>query len=452
MPSSDSKRLTRWARLLPPKEEEPQKELTQEDFEEATVLWSGPDNTWRGTEVRGPGPPYNKPRHTLPRNSDFRIHWDKKRGLWYWYHKTTLKTQYTPPFGILLQIPFTEEDYAEIGEQPTPGNEPEPPASPPEILDEPPEDPPLLLKGKGRAPTPIDTEQENPFTLATTSQGGYIPPLVHTPVQQTPASGSISLWNPRSPKQDSSPEPEPIQLPKQVITVHPFTKLPLALSTRLPPAVIHNISAFAGFPQQLLQPVQPIVVQAIQAPPMAAQPVTLADLTTAMNKLKGGALSFNGSGDALGFKNRMNLLITTKGITDDDEKLREWLGHLSGQALSWAAPFFEDLFNTTQGYVRVYNLGQFLAAFDRTYAYYNMQDKSRKQLDALQQGSKSVGNYVQQFQSLIHHTGYGVAEILQRFLRGLNKNIRHDLALMRMDNTLENAIEHAQRLELLRST
>ena len=252
-------------------------------------------------------------------------------------------------------------------------------------------------------------------------------------------------------KQDSSPEPEPIQLPKQVITVHPFTKLPLALSTRIPPAVIQNISAFAGFPQQVLQPVQPIAVQAIQAPPMAAQLVTLADLTTAMNKLKGGALSFNGSGDALGFKNRMNLLITTKRITDDDEKLQEWLGHLSGQALSWAAPFFEDLFNTTQGYVRLYNLGHFLAAFDRTYAYYNMQDKSRKQLDALQQGSKSVGTYVQQFQSLIHHTGYGVAEILQRFLRGLNKNIRHNLALMRMDNTLENAIEHAQRLELLRS-
>ena len=83
-----------------------------------------------------------------------------------------------------------------------------------------------------------------------------------------------------------------------------------------------------------------------------------------MNKLKGGTLSFDGSGDVLGFKNKMQLLITTKGLTNDDDKLREWLGHLTGQALSWAAPYFADLFNAMPNYQRLYNLAHFLAAFD----------------------------------------------------------------------------------------
>lgn len=184
--------------------------------------------------------------------------------------------------------------------------------------------------------------------------------------------------------------------------------------------LIQNIFAFANF--TVNQP----TIAAPPAPPallMAAAPVTLDQLTTAMNKLKGGTLSFNGSGDALGFKNKMQLLITTKGLTNDNDKLREWLGHLTSQALSWATLYFADLFNTMPNYQWLYNLAHFMATFDQTYAYYNLQDKARKQLDDLQQGRKGVGAYVQQFQSLIHHTGYGVNEVLQRFLKGLNKGI-----------------------------
>ena len=61
----------------------------------------------------------------------------------------------------------------------------------------------------------------------------------------------------------------------------------------------------------------------------------------------------------------MQLLIATRGLAKDDDKLREWLGCLTGQALSWAAPYFAGLFNTTASYVRLYNLAHFLVAFNR---------------------------------------------------------------------------------------
>jgi len=48
--------------------------------------------------------------------------------------------------------------------------------------------------------------------------------------------------------------------------------------------------------QPPIPPIQPMVVA-------AANPVMVGDLTRAMNKLKGGTLTFTGTGDALGFKN-----------------------------------------------------------------------------------------------------------------------------------------------------
>jgi len=133
---------------------------------------------------------------------------------------------------------------------------------------------------------------------------------------------------------------------------------------------------------------------------------------------------FLGMGDPLGFRNKMQLLMRTKGITGNDKQLQEWLSHLSGNALTWATPYFDDLFTVgTLNYVRKYMLQNFLDTFNRTYAYQNLQDSARKQLDNLKQGNRTVGNYVQQFQSLIHHAGYRENEVLQRFLNGLDLKI-----------------------------
>jgi len=435
---SNKEKFVLWAKLLEDFKEAPQKELSKEEYKQATVPWSGEGNTRQGTQVRGQGPPYTVPRPPHPKGTlQAQVQWDKGLGVFYWLNNQNNKT-YHPPGAVLLQTQFTERDLADLAEseeEPTPeaseSEDEEIPDTKPESAPKPPQE-----------HQPIEVEQENPITVATTSRNTEVPPLVTTPVYSTPLLGSTKSWTLRTvtPPVKLSPEQQEVQLP------------------HLPPPLPQNLLGFQilaappGQPQVLI--IQPPIPPAPLVQPMAAAaaaPATVADLTRAMNKLKGGTLMFMGTGDALGFKNRMNLLIATKNLTDNDNKLHEWLGHLSGQALTWAAPYFDDIFNTTANYQRKYNYGQFLMAFNRTYAYYNLQEKSRKQLDELKQGSKSIGQYVQQFQSLVHHTGYGQTEILQRFLGGLDKRTRHDLLIMRADDTLENTIKNAQRLALISS-
>jgi len=425
---SNKERFALWTKLLENFKEAPQKDLSKEEYDQATVPWSGEGNTRQGTRIRGQGPPYHTPPPPHPRGTlQAQVHWDKGLGVFYWLSNNNRRTFY-PPGAVLLQTQFTEQDLADLADS---EEESTPQAS--ELEDE-------ELPDQKPEPEPrqehqlIEVEQENPVTLATTSRNTEVPPLVTTPVYNTPLLGSTKSWTLRmvTPPVRLSPEPQIVNLPN------------------LPPPLPQNLLGFQ-IQTPLTLPLIPVIQTPIQPMAAAANPVTVGDLTRAMNKLKGGTLTFTGTGDALGFKNRMNLLIATKNLTDDDDKLREWLGHLSGQALTWAAPYFDDIFNTTANYQRKYDLAQFLTAFDRTYAYYNLQEKSRKQLDELKQGSKSIGQYVQQFQSLVHHTGYGPTEILQRFLRGLDRQTRHDLLIMRADDTLENAIENAQRLALISS-
>lgn len=182
----------------------------------------------------------------------------------------------------------------------------------------------------------------------------------------------------------------------------------------------------------------------------AAAPVTAAQLTDQINRLKGNALVFKGreGEDPAAFKNKMLLLFREKNITDDDKKLQEWLKHLGGRAVTWAAPFFDDLLNPPAT-GRILTLADFQNRFNNTFAYQNLQENAKRQLDALRQGSKSMNNYIQQFQELQYHTGYGEPELKQRFLNGLDGKIRYDITLMGQDDTLEHAMEAAQRLYCL---
>jgi len=168
-----------------------------------------------------------------------------------------------------------------------------------------------------------------------------------------------------------------------------------------------------------------------------------------MNKLQGNRITFSGKENSNDFKNRMRLLINTKELTDADDILKEWLGHLMGSALAWATPFLDDVLDVTPAYVRRFRFADFLMAFNRTYAFKNIQDNCRRQIHELKQGTKPVAMYIQQFQALAHQTGYGDAELLQRFLMGLDKHLVHDLFLMRADQNIANATNQVQKLDAL---
>ena len=129
-PLTDSERLIRWARLLQLKETELQQEIRyQQDFEQATVPFLGQGNTHNRILVRGPGPPYKRPLGPLPpTEAGYSVHWDKKRGFYYWIHREQLKAEFNPPPKALLQITFTREDYKALGE-PGPKSDKEPPES-----------------------------------------------------------------------------------------------------------------------------------------------------------------------------------------------------------------------------------------------------------------------------------------------------------------------------------
>ncbi len=180
--------------------------------------------------------------------------------------------------------------------------------------------------------------------------------------------------------------------------------------------------------------------------------ITLAELRTQLAKSKTSTLRFGGTKgeDPNVFMNKMTLLILDKGLTTNDDKLKEYLKHLIGPALTWASIYFDDLFDATAGYQRKYQLADFLQSFKNTYAYQNLQEDARIQLDDLKQGNKSVGTYVQQFQTLQTLSGYTAAELLHRFLTGLSSGLRYDITMMGKDDNLENAINAAQKLERIK--
>ena len=274
----------------------------------------------------------------------------------------------------------------------------------------------------------IQAEQDNPLTLATTPRNTAVPPLHHTVIAETPTVGITHLTQ-RQTTPESSDEEPPLLLPP----VFGIQALPT-------PLVHHILNIRTGLMAAQPAPQQP-----------TAQTLTVDQLRAQLAKVQDSKILFSGKEDPRAFENRMNLQIRKKGLTADNDKLLEWLNNLSGAALSWAAPFFDNLFDATPNYQRKFSFNDFITKFKQTYAYTNMQDTSRKQLEALEQGQKTVGQYVQQFQSLSHHTGFDDAALLQKFLNSLDKKIRYDLSLMRSDTNMNDAINQAQKLEAIRS-
>jgi len=397
------RKLSKWDKLLQEYQEVPsQEEIQDPSYSARTVPWTGLGNTRLGLHIRGIGPPFQHPPPPFPKQTNtYPCSWNQNLGLYNWTHNQTGRVLLHPPANVLLLTRFTEEDLSLF--------KPTPPESEKEDTETSSSD---TSSEEEQEPEPIVVEQVNPLISATTPRNEPLPTF-RTP--DTPLQVFPLLTRQATPPRDS-PETPPQVLPTQVIPVHLFTGLPPALSNVpiLPTSIINNIFGFANL--QLVNNTPPVNMA-------VNPPVTLNDLTTQINKLKGGSLNFSGSGDPVGFTNWMNLLIRTKNIMDNDDKLREWLGHLSGQALTWSAPYFDDIFNTTANYVRKYTLQDFLDAFKRTYTFQNLQESARNRLKYLKQGNKTVGNYVQQFQSLIHHAGYGIPETLQRFLSGLNPKL-----------------------------
>jgi len=105
--------------------------------------------------------------------------------------------------------------------------------------------------------------------------------------------------------------------------------------------------------------------------------------------------------------------------------------------------------DVTPAHVRGFTFADFLTAFDGTYAFENIQDNCKRQIHELKQGTKPVTTYIQQFQALAHQTGYGDAELLQRFLMGLDKHLAHNLFLIRADQNIADTTNQVQKLDAL---
>ena len=262
-----------------------------------------------------------------------------------------------------------------------------------------------------------------------------------------PATGPLQLTKQITPDSNTSTESNPpFQQLHLQIQVHPFTGLPPALSGPIPQNIVGNIFSFTFR--------NPNYINNAGAGGAALQPpvvgVAMAQLRGQMNKLQGNRITFSGKENSNEFKNRMRLLINTKELTDADDILKEWLGHLTGLALAWATPFLDGVLETAPAYVQRFTLANFLTAFNRTYAFKNIQDNCQRQIHELKQGTKPVAMYIQQFQALTHQTGYGEAKLLQRFLMGLDKYLAHDLFLMRADQNIQDATNQVQKIDALR--
>ena len=425
--------------------------LHSQEYQDQYIPYSG--GTLCGTRVQGPGPPYTLGRRYAPTaQGPWQPRFQSELGLVFWTNIVTTEYCFYPPTPILesyLEDKSDDEEFEEPAGEPPPESEESEQEiivgrTPERIQIDPTEDFPLLRNPLTEATTP---DTNTPVPAHTTSL------LFQTPLVTT----SQALVRQTEPEKKDSPDSDkdPLgSLPPllQNIAVPTFAGLPLALLQNQ--NIVANILHFA-LPQPPAPPAPPVPPAMAAA---AAGPITAADLQAGLNKLKGNSLIFYGrpGEHPLAFKNRIGMLIHTKGLTDDDDKLQEWLNHLGRRAATWANAFYDDLLNPPagpggQGVARRYTYQNFLDEFNQTYAFENLQNNSRKQLDNLRQGKKSVAQYIQQFQTLSHLAGYGEADTLQRFLTGLDEKIRYDLMLMGHDNTLERAMAQSQQLELIRA-
>jgi len=255
-----------------------------EEYQQEPIPFSG--NYIEGKYHRGPGPPYSIPPEPHPTGAlPWKPGFDRQLGIYFWRNKYKKEEpdQYFPPDKILQEL------LQDVGER-YPDTPPASESEEEELQEPEPE------KEESPRPINIDLTEEpqepspNPLTLATDPSPSPIPALIETPIALTPASGPTQLTRQKTPDTDSSTGTPPALVVPLQVQVHPFTQLPLALSTCIPQLVLANISQFIQLRQQ-----------------MAAVPagVTMAQLRQQMNKLQGTKIHFTGKENPNDFKNKM---------------------------------------------------------------------------------------------------------------------------------------------------
>ena len=156
-------------------------------------------STHGGFLVRGPGLLHRGPAEPLlPTEPGCSIHWDRKKGFYCQIHRSQLEAEFNLPQRALLQIKFTNEGYKALGEaRPLSGKEL--PMSGEEERDKDSESP-LLPGGKGRAYSPINTEQEDPVTLATTKQRNQSTAACQDASTSKPTSQTLQYYRNKLPQ------------------------------------------------------------------------------------------------------------------------------------------------------------------------------------------------------------------------------------------------------------
>jgi len=261
-----------------------------EEYQEELVPYSG--NLLLRKYRRGPRPPYAILPAPQPNSTTlWSLKFDTTLGLYFWKNNLTKKQSQVPPESILPLFfepepspPATESDEEEEDEE---FREPE----------EHSEHYPLL-----EDPVQATQEQENPLVTATTPVQEFIPYSFSAPVFQTPITGP-STFIPRSlKKQDLESSDNLAPRPTTTsVNLHPFLGLPSALRQPPPANVFSNALQLAVLAN--------MAGAAQAAAPQPPAPVTLDQLRTQMNKLKGTTVSFSGKEDPHAFKNKMALLI-----------------------------------------------------------------------------------------------------------------------------------------------
>ncbi|XP_030062595.1 putative ATP-dependent DNA helicase HFM1 [Microcaecilia unicolor] len=145
-----------------------------------------------------------------------------------------------------------------------------------------------------------------------------------------------------------------------------------------------------------------------------------------------------------GFLNQCQMLFEMQSASfpTDRSKITYIISLLSGSALAWASPLWEQQDSLLS------DLGEFLRRFRMVFDVPGCPSSAASELLRIQQGSSSVGAYAIQFRTLAAELKWNQEALTAIFWQGLNGRIKDELAGWEVPSTLDALISLCVRIDV----
>lgn len=139
-----------------------------------------------------------------------------------------------------------------------------------------------------------------------------------------------------------------------------------------------------------------------------------------------------------------NTKLSPNGVMNEEAWIQSFLSFMEGPAREWAVPYIEAYVEKKKPWK---DWEECKKAFKTRFSVISSEETARDRIEKIKQGSQSLPAYAAEFDAVGKLTGYGPAELMRRFRRGLDPKFSEKLAIRGQKyTTLDDLIEGATQL------